>query len=129
MRLYPNQIALLQAHPYFDHISDKDMTWFLNCMDAEWLNVKAGTVLCEKGEKTEFVPVVLEGSTDVDIPRFSDWEKIESQSGLSHSIIALVPPVSCVCTTDCTVISLRVMRLLKPCNFHCPFHVGVAEKI
>lgn len=129
MLIFPDQMALLKAHPYFDHISEKDMTWFLTCMDGELMNVKAGTVLFEKGVKCEFVPVVLKGSTDVEIPRFSTWQKIESESGLSHSIIALVPPVSCTCTADCFIVKLRVMRLLKPCNYHCAFHVGVAEKI
>lgn len=129
MLIFPNQMALLQAHPYFAHISSKDMTWFLTCMDGELKTVKAGTVLCEEGAKMEFVPVVLEGSTDVDIPRFSTWQRIESESGLSHSIIALVSPVSCKAVTDCFVIYLRVMRLLKPCNYHCDFHVGVTEKI
>ena len=129
MLIFPNQMALLQAHPYFNHIDSKDMTWFLTCMDAELTTVKAGTVLFEEGVKTEFVPVVLEGTTNVEIPRFSTWEKIESESGLSHSIIALVPPVTCKAETDCFVVTLRVMRLLKPCNYHCSFHVGVAEKI
>lgn len=129
MLIFPNQMALLLAHPYFNHISDKDMTWFLTCMDAELETVKAGTVLCKEGEKMQFVPVVLEGSTDVELPRFSTWEHIESESGLSHSTIALCPPVTCKATTDCFVVKLRVMRLLKPCNYHCPFHVGVAEKI
>lgn len=129
MLIFPNQMALLQAHPYFNHISDKDMNWFLTCMDAELESVKAGTVLCEEGVKTQFVPVVLEGTTDVQLPRFSTWQQIESESGLSHSIIALVPPVTCSCTSDCFIVRLRVMRLLKPCNYHCAFHISVAEKI
>ena len=129
MLIFPNQMALLKAHPFFNHISEKDMTWFLTCMDGELKNVSAGTVLCEEGVRTEFVPVILSGSADADIPRFSTWQQIKSESGLSHSIIALVPPVTCVAVTDCFVVYLRVMRLLKPCNYHCPFHVGVTEKI
>lgn len=122
-------MALLKAHHYFNHIDEKDMNWFLTCMDAELKTVKAGSVLFEKGVKTQFVPVVLEGSTDVEIPRFSTWQQIESESGLSHSIIALVPPVTCTAVTDCFIVNLKVMRLLKPCNYHCSFHVGVTEKI
>ena len=123
MLIYPDEMALIKAHPYFAHIeSDADIKWFLQCMDAKLETVPAGTVLYRAEEKTEFVPVVLKGSTDKEIDRFGSWQQVESESGLSHSIIALVPSVTVKTTEECTVLWMRVMRLLKPCNHHCDFH-------
>ena len=123
MLIYPDEMALIKAHPYFAHIeNDADIKWFLQCMDAKLETVPAGTVLCTEDEKTEFVPVVLKGETDVPVPNFGQWPQIESESGLSHSIIALVPPQTVTAAGECTVVWMRVMRLLKPCNHHCDFH-------
>ena len=123
MLIYPDEMALIKAHPYFAHIeNDADIKWFLQCMDAKLETVPAGTVLCTENEKTEFVPVVLKGETDVPVPNFGQWQQIESESGLSHSIIALVPPQTVTTADECMVVWMRVMRLLKPCNHHCDFH-------
>ena len=123
MLIYPDEMALIKAHPYFAHIeNESDIKWFLQCMDAKLETVPEGTVLCTEGEKTEFVPVVLKGGTDVPVPNFGLWPQIESESGLSHSIIALVPPVTVKTAEECMVLHMRVMRLLKPCNHHCDFH-------
>ena len=123
MLIYPDEMALIKTHPYFAHIeNESDIKWFLQCMDAKLETVPEGTVLCTEGEKTEFVPVVLKGGTDVPVPNFGLWPQIESESGLSHSIIALVPPVTVKTAEECMVLHMRVMRLLKPCNHHCDFH-------
>ena len=123
MLIYPDEMALIKAHPYFAHIeNDADLKWFLQCMDAKLETVPEGTVLCTEGEKAEFVPVVLQGGTDVPVPGFGLWPQIESESGLSHSIIALIPPATVTTTQESMVIRMRVMRLLKPCNHHCDFH-------
>ena len=123
MLIYPDEMALIKAHPYFAHIeNESDIKWFLQCMDAKLETVPEGTVLCTEGEKTEFVPVVLKGGTEVPVPNFGLWPQIESESGLSHSIIALVPPVTVKTAEECMVLHMRVMRLLKPCNHHCDFH-------
>lgn len=123
MLIYPDEMALIKAHPFFAHIeNDADIKWFLQCMDARLETVPAGTVLCTEREKTEFVPVVLRGETDAPIPNFGAWPQIESESGLSHSIIALVPPRTVRTAGECVIVWMRVMRLLKPCNHHCDFH-------
>ncbi len=130
MLIYPDEMALIKAHPYFAHIeNDADVKWFLQCMDAKLETVPAGTPLCSAGEKTEFVPVVLKGETDAEIPSFGVWSQIESESGLSHSIIALVPPVSVQTVSESVVLWMRVMRLLKPCNHHCDFHEHFVDNL
>ena len=104
MLIYPDEMALIKGHPYFAHIeNDADIKWFLQCMDAKLEAVEAGTALCREGEKSEFVPVVLKGETDGEIPRFGTWQQIESESGLSHSIIALIPPVTVTTGSECFV--------------------------
>ncbi len=123
MLIYPDEMALIKAHPYFAHIeNDADIKWFLQCMDAKLETVPEGTELCREGEKAEFVPVVLQGKTDEEIPGFGSWDPIESESGLSHSIIALVPHRSVKTSSEAMILWMRVMRLLKPCNHHCDFH-------
>ncbi len=123
MLIYPDEMALIKAHPYFAHIeNDADIKWFLQCMDAKLETVEDGTALCEAGVRSEFVPVVLKGQADAVIPRFGSWQQVESQSGLSHSIIALIPDVTVKADGECFVLWMRVMRLLKPCNHHCDFH-------
>ena len=123
MLIYPDEMALIKAHPYFAHIeNDADIKWFLQCMDAKLETVPEGTVLCTEGKKTEFVPVVLKGETDAEVPNFGLWPQIESESGLSHSSIALVPPATVTTAGECMVLRMRVMRPLKPCNHHCDFH-------
>ena len=130
MLIYPDEMALIKAHPYFAHIeNDADIKWFLQCMDAKLETVPTGTVLCTENEKTEFVPVVLKGETDVPVPNFGQWPQIESESGLSHSIIALVPPQTVTAAGECMVVWMRVMRLLKPCNHHCDFHVYFVKNL
>lgn len=130
MLIYPDEMAKIKAHPLFSHMqSDSDIKWFIQCMDGKLRTEDAGARLCTQGERTEFVPIVLEGETDAQLPPFSVWEQIESQSGLSHSVAALVPPLSVNAKTECLVLWLKVMRLLKPCNRHCDFHETFVEKL
>ena len=130
MLIYPDEMALIKAHPFFAHIeNDADIKWFLQCMDAKLETLPEGTVLCEEGQKCEFVPIVLKGSTDAQIPSFGTWKQIESESGLSHSIIALVAPRTVRASGECFVLWMRVMRLLKPCNHHCDFHEHFAANL
>ncbi|MCQ2560474.1 MAG: hypothetical protein MJ186_00335 [Clostridia bacterium] len=130
MLIYPDEMALIKAHPYFHHITeDRDVKWFLQCMDAKLETIEAGTKLLKEGEKTEFVPIILSGSSDKPCEGFGTWGQIESNSGLSHSIIALVPPADYSTAEESTVLWMRVMRLLKACNLHCDFHEEFIKKL
>ena len=85
-----------------------------------------GFVMLFEGWRVEVVDETLSGlvafRSDVD-------GQIESESGLSHSIIALIPPVTVTTGSECFVLWMRVMRLLKPCNHHCDFHEYFVKNI
>ena len=123
MLIYPDDMALIRSHPSFAHFkSDADIKWFLQCMDAKIQTEPAGTLLCAQGEKQEFVPIVLQGETDAAVPPFARWQRIQSESGLAPSVIALVPPATVRTSGACRILWLRVMRLFRICNRHCDFH-------
>lgn len=98
-------------------------------MQGQIRRIEGGEILCEAGVKAERVPIVLEGSTQPEMPPFRLWEKIESSSGLSPSIIALVPPETVVAEGECTVLTLKVRTMLKLCNRNCDFHAEFIEKV
>jgi len=129
MIYYSNQIALFRSASPFAELSESDAKWFLKCMDAEFAELHDGDVIWQGGEKSEFATFILKGTTDKQLPPMSGWQQIESDSGLSHSIVALVAPETQKAAGDCTVVRLKIMRLLKPCNFQCSFHVDILEKI
>ena len=122
-------LSLFRSHPAFSFMEENDAKLFLKCMDAEFAELKDGDVIWQGGEKAAFATFVLKGSVDRELPPLSTWEHIQSESGLSHSTIAVVAPQTQKASGDCTVIRFRVMRLLKPCNFQCPFHIGAVKNI
>ena len=48
---------------------------------------------------------------------------------VASAIIALVSPVTAAAASECFVLRMRVMRLLKPCNHHCDFHEHFVENL
>lgn len=130
MLLNLHQKELIRAHPLLSHLKDDlSLDWFMSCMQGQIRRIEGGEILCEAGVKAERVPIVLEGSTQPEMPPFRLWEKIESSSGLSPSIIALVPPETVVAEGECTVLTLKVRTMLKLCNRNCDFHAEFIEKI
>jgi len=119
----------LKANPYLNHMNDKDMKWFLKCTDAEIYEVKAGEAILRAGEKLQFVPILLTGSSDVEIPKISSWERHGSESGLSQTVKSLIAPLDCKAVTDCLLLRLKVMRLLHACNYRCQFHLDVIDRL
>ena len=110
-------------------MNDNDMKWFLNCMEAEFYEVKAGEAILRAGEKLQFAPILLTGSSDVEIPKISSWKRHESESGFAQTVKFLIAPLDCKAVTDCLLLRLKVLRLMHVCSYRCQFHLDVIDRL
>lgn len=130
MLIYPDEMQAIKKHPYFAGFeSDSDIKWLLQCCEANISSAAAGEVIAKAGEELRYLPIVIEGSVEKEAAPVREWAQIESQSGLSHTIIAVVPPQDIIAKEDCRVLNMKVMRALTPCGRHCSFHMDFVEKL
>ena len=126
-------LDLLLTMPLFEGISDKkNLAWVLKCIDGTVKDYRSCDVIFEEGEDVYFAGMVVSGvaqmltaqgeaSEQVDegqlLPVTYDGEK----SGKAVQKI--------VAKTDCKILFMRWIRLMKICNFECAFHKRLLENL
>lgn len=117
-------LDLLLNMPLFQEIKDKkDLGWVLKCVDGNVKDYRAGDVVFEEGEDVYFAGMVMSGIL-----------QMESGEGVVNiDTAAMIPipydkeksvkaPGRLTAKTDCSVLFMRWIRLVKICNFDCAFH-------
>lgn len=117
-------LDLLLNMPLFQGIKDKkDLAWVLKCVDGTVKSYRAGEVIYEKGEDVYFAGMVMSGIVQMEgedgLVNIDAAGMIPIPYDGSKSVTA---PGRVTAKTNCQLLNMRWIRLVKICNFECEFH-------
>ncbi|WP_130863529.1 cyclic nucleotide-binding domain-containing protein [Bacilliculturomica massiliensis] len=124
-------LDLLLAMPLFQGIGNKkDLAWVMKCVDGNVKEYRAGEVIFEKGEDVYFEGMIVSG-----IAQMEDGDKVVN---IDTSKLIPIPyesgksvqsPGRVTAKTDCRILFMRWIRLMKICNFECAFHKQLLKNL
>lgn len=125
-------LDLLLSMPLFQGIEDrKNLAWVLKCVDGTVKEFAAGEAIYEIGEDVYFAGMLMEGAVLLE-------GSSEEPRKVNASELIPIPysgeksaksPWKVTAESNCRILFMRWIRLMKVCNFECGFHKQLLENL
>ena len=129
-------LEILKKCSLFKGIDGNELLAMLGCLSAQVVRVPGGRAILEEGEPAEKMGILLSGSARIVREDYygnrSIMAEIEPAELFGESVASAgirEMPLSVVADTDCEVMLVDCMRILKTCSNSCVFHTRLISNL